>query len=233
LIGLLKYQHTPPAEQTLSRLLASTSPADRILAAQVLGELDRPQFQLMHKTLLKDPDSNVRREALESAGKSHLRELYPLLIEACDSPETSNAATLALINIGADAFAEIEAAFTQPDAPRGRLLAMAKAIGRISGKRAYALLLPHVKSTDGELRSEILKALSTSGYRTKDHSVVSTAIKVEAGEVARACAVQADLGDADETALLSAALQQFAGQARERMLLLLSFLLDPRLRRAG
>ena len=226
LIGSLKYRDIPAAGQVLQRLTASPSVSERVLAAQVLGELDRAQYLEAHQTLLRDPDPSVRREAIESAGKSREPLLYPLLIEACDSPETSRTAAHALITIGGDVFPGIEAAFRQPDAPTQRLHALAGVLGHSGEGRAQTLLRSRLESADGELRSRILNALSECGYRARDQAEVLAPIKNEVQWIAWASAAQADLGDDDETSLLSAALQQFNSRARERVLLLLSFAFD-------
>jgi CRP-like cAMP-binding protein/ATP/ADP translocase/HEAT repeat protein len=226
LIGSLKYQDMPAAEQALDRLLSSSFTADRILAAQALGEVERTGFQQAHQTLMRDPDLSVRREALQSAGKSRQPDMYLLLIEACDSPETSHAAAQALVTIGKDVFPQIETAFSQPAAPRQRLLTLARVLGHIGGSHAQALLRSRSDSPNGDLRSQILNALSECGYRVKDPSEIHTAIEMEVRGIAWACATQADLGDAQKTALLLAALRQSVAQARERVLLLLSFAFD-------
>jgi AAA family ATP:ADP antiporter len=226
LIGLLKYQDEPAAEKTLDQLLLSSSTTDRRLAAQVLGEVDRTQFREMHQNLLCDPDPGVRIEAIQSAGKSRQPVLYPLLINACDSPETSRAATLALTNLGEEVYPEIETAFSQPNAPRQRLMSLAAALGRIGGMRSQALLRSQIGSPDGELRLQILNALSQCHYHTKDLSEIYAAIKPEIQELAWICAAQVDLEVTEKAALLAAALRKFVAQTRERVLLLLSFAFD-------
>lgn len=226
LIGLLKYQEAPEAEKRLEHLLLSSLAADRRLAAQVLGEVDQAQFWEMRQNLLCDPDPGVRIEAIQSAGKSRQPDLYPLLINACDSPETSRAAALALTNLGDKVFPEIETAFSQPDAPRQRLLSLAAALGRIGGMRSQALLRSRSGSPDGELRLQILNALSQCHYHTKDLSEIYAGIKPEIQDLAWICAAQIDLENTEKTALLSAALRKIVTQTRERVLLLLSFAFD-------
>jgi HEAT repeat protein len=226
LVGSLKYHELPAAEQALDRLLTSPVASDRILAAQALADAERSQFHQSFLTLLRDPDPLVRREALQSASKSRQPDLFPFLIQACDAPETSLAAGQALITIGVDVFPEVEAAFSQPDAPRQRLLTLARVIGRFGGPRAQALLRSRIDSHDDQLRSHILRALSDGGFRQKDKSATFSAIRSEIDRAAWICAAHADLDDADQTALLSAALRQSIAQSRERVLLLLSFAFD-------
>jgi len=226
LIGLLKYQEAPEAEKILERLLLSPVAADRRLAAQVLGEVGRAQFWEKHQNLLCDPDPGVRIEAIHSAGKSRQPALYPQLINACDSPATSRAAALALTNLGEEVFPEIETAFSQLDAPHQRLLSLAAALGRMGGMRSQALLRSRIGSPDGELRLQILNALSHSHYHTKDLSEIYAGIKPEIQDLTWISAIKVDLEGTEKTALLSAALGEVVVKTRERVLLLLSFAFD-------
>ena len=125
LVGLLKYGNEPAAEQKLEYLLASSSSEDRILAIQILGEVNR-------------------------------REFYPYLIAACDSPETSHTAELALISIGTDALHEIETAVSQSDVPPQRLLTLTKTLGHIGGTHSQNILLSRMLSPDEELHVQTL-----------------------------------------------------------------------------
>ena len=195
LVGLLKYGNDSTAEQKLDSLLNSSSTEDRILAIQILGEVNR-------------------------------REYHPYLIAACDSPETSRAAGLALISIGTDALHEIETAFFQIDAPRQRLLTLTRTLGHIGGTHSQNILSSRMFTPDKELRTQILNALSQSGYRTKDISTIQRAVKAEVEQVAWNCAAQVDLGEVDGTALLIAALDTSLKQIRNRVLLLASFIFN-------
>ena len=203
LVGLLKYRNESTAHQKLNALLASSSNTDLILAIEVMGEVK-------------------------------WREYYPQLISACDSPATSRAAGLALVAIGADALPEIESAFGgvlseskgEADAPHQRLLTLARVLGRIGGVQSQTILLSRISEPDSEVRSQILNALSQSGYRTKDTGMIQRAAKAEIEQSAWSNTTQVDLGKTDETALLIAALNQFHVQIRNRVLLLLSFVFD-------
>jgi CRP-like cAMP-binding protein/HEAT repeat protein len=164
--------------------------------------------------------------AIEVLGEVKRREFYPHLISACDSRETSRAAGHALVSVGTDALPEIEAAFLQPDALGQPLFVLTKALGYIGGTRSHNILLSRMSIPDEELRSQILSALSQSGYRTTDISTVQHAVKAEVEQAAWRCAAQVDLGEANETALLIMALEESLGQIRNRVLLLLSFVFN-------
>jgi HEAT repeat protein len=226
LVGLLKYHESQVAEQMLDYLLRSSSSKDRSLAAQVLGEAGRTRFVEAHRALLHDPDLTVRREAIRSVAKSRQTMLYPVLIDACDFPETSRAAARALIDIGQEVFPQIKTAFLQLMAPRQRLLVLPKVMARIGGSHARTPVHSKIYSADAELRTQILNALSECSYRTKDRSEIYLAIKLEIEPMVWVCAAQTDLGDSERMALLSGALNQFCIQTRDRVLLLLAFAFD-------
>ena len=176
--------------------------------------------------LLASASSDDRNLAIEVLGEVNRREGYPHLIRACDSSDTSRAASLALASIGAQALPEIEAAFCDTQAPRQRLFTLAKVLGRIGGTQAQALLASRIPTPDHELRSQILNAMSQSDYRTKDIILIQQAIQAEAEQTTWASAAQVDLGEMKETALLMEALKHFHAQIRSRVLSLLSFVFD-------
>jgi len=116
--------------------------------------------------------------AIEVLGAVNRREYHPQLISACDAPETSRAAGMALAAIGADILPEIETAFAQPDAPRERLLTLPRALGRIGGEHSQNILLSRMFTSDGDVRSQFINALSQSGYCTRDQAAIRRAINL-------------------------------------------------------
>ncbi len=176
--------------------------------------------------LLAASSNADRNLAIEVLGAVKRHDYYPQLIRACDSLATSRAAGLALIAIGAEALPEIESAFGEKDAPRQRLLTLARVLGHIGGVRSKNILLSRISESDSEVRSQILNALSHSGYRTKDTAMIQGVVKTEVEQAAWISATQVDIGDNAETALLQTALTQFHVQIRNRVLLLLSFTFD-------
>jgi ATP:ADP antiporter, AAA family len=176
--------------------------------------------------LLASNANEKRNLAMEVMGAVNRRDYYSQLIPACDSPATSRAAGLALVAIGAESLPEIESAWGESDAPRQRLLTLSRVLGRIGGFRSQNILLSRIAEPDGEVRSQILNALSHSDYRTKDIAIIQRAVKAEVEQAAWVSAAQVDLEDEGKMALLQAALTQFHVQIRSRVLLLLSFAFD-------
>jgi len=178
------------------------------------------------KSLLASSSNAERNLSIEILGEVGRREWIPYIINACDSSETSRAATLALTSIGSEALSDIESAFGESEAPRQRLTTLSKTLGHIGGLQAQNILLSRLATPDHELRSQILDALSQTGYRAQDISEIQRAVKAEVEQAAWVSATQVDIGETDETALLIAALNEFLAQIRNRVLLLLSFAFD-------
>lgn len=183
------------------------------------------------EALLAAPSVEERTLAIAILGELDRRQYDAHLIAACDTPETSRAASLALARIGAPALPSIEAAFCQPGASPVRLAALAKALGHIGGEHAQKILLAHTATPNQALRSQIFSALSQAGYQTKDLAAIQRLIMIEAECAALVSASQVDLSATFETdlpvmALPIAALQEWLAQIRNRALLLLSFAFD-------
>jgi len=176
--------------------------------------------------LLSSSSNADRNLAIEILGEVGRREWVPYLINACDSPGTSRAAAHALASIGSEALPEIESAYSESDTPRQRLTTLSKTLGHIGGIQAQNILLTRFATPDHELRSQILNALSQTGYRAQDVSEIQRAVKAEVEQAAWVSATQVDLGETDETSLLNEALKVFLAQIRNRVLLLLSFAFD-------
>ncbi|MGD8406045.1 MAG: Npt1/Npt2 family nucleotide transporter [Anaerolineales bacterium] len=178
------------------------------------------------KSLLASSSNADRNLAIEVLGEVGRHEWIPYIVNACDSPETSRAAALALASIGSEALPDIESAFGESEAPRQRLFTLSKTLGHIGGIQAQNILLSRLATPDHELRSQILDALSQTGYRAQDISEIQRAVKAEVEQAAWVSATQIDLGQTDETSLLNAALKEFLAQVRNRVFLLLSFVFD-------
>ncbi len=129
LVGLLKYHFSPAVQVEFDRLLHSPLEPQRLLAAQVLEQLDQPALDDAYTRLLSDPSPAVRRAALESAAASPHPHLVNEFLAACASPHTSRLAASALASIGQPALPAIQDAFSQPASSPLRSLTLARSLG--------------------------------------------------------------------------------------------------------
>lgn len=227
-IGLLRYangsSHTQ-AEQVLYRMAASPSPAERILAAQIIAETWAAPLRDLALDLLADQQAEVRREALKMAARAADPTLWPAVVQAAATPGASRMTAWALASGGTATLPAITAALARPDLPCHQLIALISACARIGGPEVIRLMLNRTGHPDGSVRAAALEALSTAGYRT-DHETARAQVRAEAAQATWLAATIVDLGDNPETQIVRAALALSLRQARDRICLWLALAYD-------
>ena len=230
-IGLMRREDmagVAQAGQALTKLITSSDPAERELAARAIGAIGRPDKGKLLCTLIEDEAVDVRRAALVASGALKEPALWPKLIDAL-VPPTASAAALGLVAGGDEALPALRAVFEQPAAGQKVLMHVARICGRIGSDGAERLLLQHLASPDNEVRTQVLVALKRCGFQAPPlmAAVVRTQIMAEFAEVARLVAILSDIAASPTTALLQDSAEHQLQQARERLLLLLSFIYNP------
>jgi HEAT repeat protein len=137
---------------------ASERPDDRQLAALALGVLSgRLQVEALG-ALLRDPDVEVRRAALQSAARrpsaAWLEALMPMLLE----PEVAHEARQAVAAVGEPAVRALRPWLQGEHGPSGQTVA-ARTLARIGGRRAIDALAPLLRGRDVWLRHLGFQAL--------------------------------------------------------------------------
>lgn len=228
LTAFLKYHDSPAARQRFDHLLDSEIVSHRLMAAHILGRLALPGLDQACLRLLDDPSQEVRLSMLQSAARQPRASLVKPLLAACDSPHTSRLAVSALAGIGEPALPEIENALSEAASPELRTISLAQVLGDIGGAASIALLLTRLEAPDPVLRSQVLQSLSKCRYHSSDPTCLKELVETEAHSIAWTCAALRDLSPHQTGNPLPLALNQHLTQARQRLLLLLSFLLDRR-----
>lgn len=231
MVGLLRHggiTGTLLAGENLTTLVNSLNPADRILAAQILGEVGIRNFYYPLLKLLHD-DLQVRQAALMASGKVKNPKLWPLVLENLSSPAFSHAAASALVTAGESVLPELASAFDKKGQPRGVLIRIARICGRIQGNQAIAVLRDKIDFPDEDVRYQILVSLSLCGYRARPEEIpiIQQKIKEEVADATWTLATLADLGEDASVFLLRKALMHELEQGQRRIFLLLSFIYDP------
>jgi ATP:ADP antiporter, AAA family len=225
-IGLLTTGN-PAAEERVATRMRSPSAADRLWAAQVVGEAALPRLHALLRPLLEDADAAVRRAALLAAGRLRAPELWPAVAESLGPRRFAGAAAAALGAGGVGVIDDLEVAFglTRQSHVRAQI---ARVWGRIGGPRATGLLRERLGFPDARVRYEVLVGLRGCGYRAEEGDVegVESMIQAEAADAAWKLAVWRDLGDGAPAAMVRSALETEVRAGRERVLLLLSFVRD-------
>ena len=234
LVGLLRHgglEGTLLAGQKLLEMVDAPQPADRVLAARVLGEIGIHTFYQPLAQLLNDDVFHVQRAALAAAGQLQNANLWPLMVEKLASPPLSSAATSALVAGGESALPDVSRAFTQAGQSSVMLAQLAQVLGRIGGEQAIAGLQANLNCPDATVRSHVLAALSRCGYQARGMEVAQTEqqLNSEAAHATWLLSALVDLNVEDQPAaltLLHGGLRHRLHQTRNRIFYLLSFLYD-------
>jgi len=231
LLGSPSAEDAQRAEEALGRLMRSGDSPDRLLAAEVLGESSMPGAGGRLIALLGDKDFAVRRAAIRAAGHHNDSRLIPALLQACDSPDTTLVAEQVLVSKGSQVLGPIADEFGSDDKrpmPRGQLQSLVRVLGRIAGARSIELLAGRIATIDPHVRLQVLRSLSALGYRAASPAPILAQVKHEVALATRLSAAIQAVGEAHDDAhlgMLASALQIAFREARQRTLLLLSFVL--------
>lgn len=213
----------PSAARKLAEGASSESPSERAGAARILGEgaPTAPRLALLRQ-LLGDPRAEVRRAALQAAGRVRAGECWPLVSVSLADPACRASAASALVAGGDAALAEVEALFAA-GAPTAVLRQAARVAARIGTPRAADVMRRHLGHPAPRVRDEVLEALRACGWTAEAGDVESVEVRIrdEVREAAWANAAMRDLGAAPEAGLLRDALEGEVDGARRRVLLLL------------
>jgi len=216
------------ADTILAALVTSAGKDDRLLAARVLRDAAQPEDCALLRSLLRDGDDDVCREALAAAARATCPDLWPDVVEVLERRSMKVSAAAALAAGGDAALPAITAALDRPQTTWETASALARTLGRIGSDDAVAALLARLDHPGDAIRTEILHALSHAGYQATagKAAVLHARIVAETRRAAWLLAGMRDCAPSDELAYLRRVLQDQFAAARDRVLLLLSFLYD-------
>jgi HEAT repeat protein len=230
-VSLLRREGPRHAEASRLLLDAATASeeARRAWAALVIGESGRADLAGALEGLLADPDTDVRRAAITAAPRLAASTLWPRLSEGLSEPSLSGLAARALIKAG-EGVIQALASFWDRDGRPGVRARVARVIGRVGGAEAVGFLRSRLDTPDETIRHEVLVALARCGFHAgeSDRAAILGLVGREVEDAAWSLSGVRDLAAEPELALVASALAGEAARNRERILLLLSFLGDPR-----
>jgi AAA family ATP:ADP antiporter len=213
----------------LNGLLASTEPAQRQLAAEVLGEIGIASFYRPLLALLRDGHAAVRIAAIHAARKLRAAGTIPSLLEALPVPAFRTAAAAALVELGDVVLAHFDQAFAETHPSRESLKSIALICGRIGTAKASVFLKKQLAHPDGVVRTQVLSALVRCHEKSGSAELpeARTMIAREAAEAAWALAAWTDLESNPALSELCHALLGEIDERRQRIFLLLALIYPP------
>jgi hypothetical protein len=220
------------AGQRLMQQAGSAEPGPRAEAARLIGEVGVPSFYRPLLALARDPDPDVRRVALHSAGRLDNPRLWPLALDALPDPRFRSAAVGALCRWGDAVVPLLEAAFDQAAAGGDRVTPrrLVRLCGQIRSPRSLAALWHRVGAEDPGLRQSVLATLVLCGYRPdgEGRRRVWTRLDRELAQAEATVAAILDVGSGSSP-VLARGLEGALDAARDRILSLLALVHTPEL----
>ncbi|MGV8095475.1 MAG: HEAT repeat domain-containing protein [Mangrovibacterium sp.] len=209
-------------------LCHSTRTADRHQAACILGSLGKYNAYKLLISLMDDPDPQVRRAAIRSAGKARRTEFWPSMVENLTDRRFAISSRIGLQQIGDPVLTDLDRFFEKAGGglyTKKQIISIFESIG---GPRAIKFLRSKMFYHDKEVRMQVLVALSRLGYRASVHE--STRIKNMIEETIenilwiQACLL--DIGKASNANALQLALLDRLEEDKQSIFMLLSLLYD-------
>jgi ATP:ADP antiporter, AAA family len=215
--------------ENLMKLSKSARQQDRALAAKLLRQLVSPKTIFILLELLRDADSKVRFEALQTARKTKRVETWPVLIEMLNSPLYGHHSAAALKAAGERVLTTLEAAFHKSGQSDLVMLRIVQIMGRIGGEQALQLLWRKADYPDKRIVKQILYSLRYINYRAKGREVrdVFGLLETEISKTIWNLAALEELPETPEFKFLRDALHEEIAQNYDQITMLLSILYDP------
>jgi HEAT repeat protein len=230
LVGLLRQEgeRHPAAGHALAEAVASREPRRRAWAALAIGESGRGDLAGVLAPLLDDASTDVRRAAIAAAPKLGEPALWTAVAAALEEPALAGLAAGALADGGGTALGALSSLWGQTR--RSEVHArIARALGRIGGPEATAILRNRLATPDENVRHSILAALGRCRYQAEERErpAILDLVRREAEDAAWSLAGCHDLEEQPGLGLTASALAGEAARNRDNILILLSFVGDP------
>lgn len=152
------------AREGLRRMVTAADKRERRAAADVIGELDEPEFQEDLVQLLYDADVDVQRDAIravearvERGGNNPI--FVPTLISLMRDRRLKHDARQALVSYGEPAIPALVYFMNDPGEQLWVRRALPKTIARIGGEAGRDALLDNLDAPDHFMRRKVLESL--------------------------------------------------------------------------
>lgn len=219
------------ADYTRDQLLAmlrSRQVKERRQAIRFIALNQHPQFVPFLIELLKDPQPEVRIDAIVAAGKLKSPELWTPLIDCLSLPFYGNSASSSIVAIGEGILPNLEAAFYKSGQNATAMYRIVQIYGRIGGYKAIELLWKKIDFPDRKIVSEVLRSLSNTKAEARDYFAlrIRQTIEADIGDIFWNISAISELPDNEEALILKKALLEENKDKLNHMYMLLGMLYD-------
>jgi CRP-like cAMP-binding protein/ATP/ADP translocase len=146
----------------LHQVAESPHSINREFAAELIGNVSRPNFYKLLIPLLSDNNMNVKKKAFEATGNIRNPKLVPFMIKNLNDGALRPIVMRNLIRFSNIAFPELEKIYRTDPACR-KLIAYI--YGRIKGEESVRMLFRKLKESDLDVLAEILNSLELCNFK--------------------------------------------------------------------
>jgi ATP/ADP translocase len=217
------------SDDRLYNLAKSNFRQERVLAAKFLRSLVNDSNIFVLLELLRDPNNEVRQQAIITARKVRRIETWPLLLELLNHRTYTFEASSALIAAGNKVLPVLENAFHRSGQSLWVMLKIVNIIVEIGGPEAHKLLWQKIDFPDRKIAKQILISLSNNNHKatSKEAIVLTDLLNDEIGKALWNITAKAELSDADFNEPLQNALDEEITSNFDFIYMLLAIIYDP------
>lgn len=213
----------------LENFAHSKSADHRELAALQLSHSGRYQAVQLLRLLLNDPDLQVRKTAILSAGYIKSHEFWPSLLDNLLSESCHREAILALTEIGVPIIRDLDGLAKKQEANPEILKRIISLLGRIGERESISRLRSYMNYPVYQVRKEAMLALCENKYNAiaSEIPVIKRSVEEEISIIVWFMGCIRDLQNHAHTTDLIVGLQNEIEEKRHYIFNLLSLLFDP------
>jgi AAA family ATP:ADP antiporter len=214
----------------IQKLTRSNDPNDRHYAAELLLHTPKDECTSFLMELLSDTDVKVRNTAIKTSVKKYNHEIINAIIENLGNPANSNQAMNALVLIGAETHAALDAAFYRSGQSTQMMLRLIQVIGRIGGQRAREILWSKMDYPNKVIVSQVLLSLGECGFKAGISQItrIKYVIESDIADISWNLSATHEIGDDGFGEQIKAALRWEIQNDIDHIYMLLTMLYDTR-----
>jgi hypothetical protein len=194
----------------LELLAVSTKIKDRIRAIKMIENSHDGKYYGILKMLLRDPDDEVKRNAIGCAATNYNSGIIAELLEYIDHEDFSDLVMDSLVTIGSDAVDPLINLFQRSDLETKILGKIIRIIGRISSEKSQQFLFEKLVFPNKWIVLEVVNSLNEEKFKFafNDYSLIDKAIINTIGAASWLLATDVSLQDFTKTSPIKRALDE-------------------------
>jgi len=194
----------------LEILAASTKIKDRIRSIKMIEHSHDPKYYGVLKMLLRDPDDEVKRNAIGCVANNYNSGIIAELLEYLDHEDFSDLVTDVLVTIGADAVEPLINLFQKSDIETRTLTRIIRIIGRISSEKSQNFLFEKLVFPNKWIVLEVVNSLIDERFKFAfdNYSLIDKSIRNTIGAASWLLAMDVSLQNFSKTSPVKRALDE-------------------------